>query len=135
MRITRGVTAAAGIPEERAPIIRISEEEFTPSTYNDPELTRRVTAALRRALGEENVLPAEPVMAGEDFSRYGMEEPKVPISMFWLGTVDPARLRAPRESGQRLPSLHSSEYAPVPAPSIRTGVRAMTAAVLDLMKK
>ena len=134
-RITRGVAAAAGIPEERAPIIRISEEEFTPSTYNDPELTRRVAAALRRALGEENVLAAEPVMAGEDFSRYGMEEPKVPISMLWLGTVDPARLRAARESGRRLPSLHSSEFAPLPEPTIRTGVKAMTSAVLDLMSK
>ena len=134
-RITRGVAAAAGIPEERAPVIRISEDEFTPSTYNDPELTERVTAALKRALGAENVLAVEPVMGGEDFSRYGMEEPKVPISMFWLGTVEPARVQEAREKGQRLPSLHSSQYAPLPEPAIRTGVKAMTSAVLELMKK
>ncbi|HEX9760823.1 MAG TPA: amidohydrolase [Candidatus Acidoferrales bacterium] len=134
-RITRGVAAAAGIPEERAPVIRISEDEFTPSTYNDPELTGRVTAALQRALGPENVLAVEPVMGGEDFSRYGMEEPRVPISMFWLGTVDPARVEEAREKGQRLPSLHSSAFAPLPEPTLRTGVKAMTSAVLELMKK
>jgi len=31
--------------------------------------------------------------------------------------------------------LHSSKFAPVPEPTIRTGMVAMTAAVLDLMKK
>jgi hypothetical protein len=31
--------------------------------------------------------------------------------------------------------LHSALFAPVPAPTIRTGVLGMTAAVLDLMKK
>lgn len=134
-RIARGVAAAAGIPEERAPVVRISEDEFTPSTYNDPELTGRVTAALERTLGKENVQAVEPVMAGEDFSRYGMEEPKVPILIFWLGTVEPARVREANEKGLRLPSLHSSAFAPLPAPSIRTGVRAMTSAVLELMKK
>jgi hippurate hydrolase len=134
-RITRGVAAAAGVPEERAPVVRISEEEFTPATYNDPELTARVTAALERALGKENVLGVEPVMGGEDFSRYGMEEPRVPISMFWLGTVDPERVAAARARGERLPSLHSSLFAPQPEPAIRTGVKAMTAAVLELLKK
>jgi hypothetical protein len=31
--------------------------------------------------------------------------------------------------------LHSSLFAPLPEPTIRTGVKAMTCAVLDLMKK
>jgi hypothetical protein len=35
----------------------------------------------------------------------------------------------------QLPGLHSAFFAPVASPTIRTGVLAMSAAVLDLMKK
>jgi hypothetical protein len=34
-----------------------------------------------------------------------------------------------------LPGLHSALFAPVPEPTLRTGVKAMTSAVLDLLKK
>jgi hippurate hydrolase len=34
-----------------------------------------------------------------------------------------------------LPSLHSSKFAPLPEPTITTGVEAMTAAVLEVLKK
>jgi hypothetical protein len=44
--------------------------------------------------------------------------------MFWLGAVDPARYREAREQGLTLPSLHSSEFAPLPEPAIRIGVTA-----------
>jgi amidohydrolase len=134
-RITKGVAAAAGIPPERAPIVRIQENEYTPSTYNDPALTGRIAKVFEQTFGKENVIRTDPVMGGEDFSQYGLTEPKVPIFMFWLGTIDPARVRDAREKGQRLPALHSSEYAPLPEPAIRTGVKAMTTAVLHLMPK
>jgi amidohydrolase len=133
-RITNGIAAAAGVPAERAPIIEVSPDHV-PATVNDPELTRRVAGSLERALGKENVLAGEPVMASEDFSLYALEDPKPPISMFWLGAVDPEKLKDAKERGARLPGPHSSEFAPVPEPTIRTGVKAMTAAVLDLMKK
>jgi hippurate hydrolase len=55
--------------------------------------------------------------------------------MFWLGAVDPAKIKDAQEHGTRLPSLHSSEFAPDAEPAIRTGVRAMTSAVMDLLKK
>lgn len=134
-RIARGVALAAGIPEERAPIVTFSEDEFTPSTYNDPVLTRRVAAALAQELGKENVIQTEPVMGGEDFSRYALEGNQIPICMFWLGAVPPARWKEAKERGETLPSLHSAEFAPEAETALRTGVRAMTAAVLDLMKK
>ena len=134
-RIAHGVAAAAGIPPDRAPIVEIPEEEFTPSTYNDPNLTGRVARALKMALGSENVFETDPVMGGEDFGQFGLQPPKVPICIFWLGAVDPARIREARETGASLPSLHSSEFAPVPDGTLRTGVKAMTSAVLDLMRK
>jgi len=34
-----------------------------------------------------------------------------------------------------LPTLHSALFAPLPEPTIRTGIKAMTSAVLELMKK
>jgi amidohydrolase len=133
-RITNGVAAAAGVPAERAPIIEVAQDRV-PATINDSDLTNRVGAALQRALGKENVLPGEPVMASEDFSLFALEDPKPPICMFWLGAADPARLKDAMEKGTRLPGPHSSEFAPVPGPAIRTGVKAMTSVVMDLLKK
>lgn len=133
-RITNGVAAAAGVPAERAPIIEVAQDRV-PATINDSALTNRVGAALQRALGKENVLPGEPVMASEDFSLFALEDPKPPICMFWLGAADPAKLKDATEKGTRLPGPHSSEFAPVPGPAIRTGVKAMTSAVMDLLKK
>ncbi len=74
----------------------------------------------------------EPVMGGEDFSRYALEG-EIPITIFWLGAVDPAKLASHQEKGIALPSLHSSRFAPLAEPAIRTGVTAMVAAVLELM--
>ncbi|MFQ5695175.1 MAG: M20 family metallopeptidase, partial [Terriglobia bacterium] len=90
-RITEGVAAAAGVPPARAPIVSFSEEEFTPTTYNHPALTRRLVPELQRVLGSDNVVEIDPVMAGEDFSRYSLEDYSIPIFLFWVGGVDPAR--------------------------------------------
>ena len=133
-RITNGITSAAGVPPERAPIIEIASDHV-PATINNPELTRRVAAALERSLGKENVLPDQAGMASEDFSLYALEDPKPPICMFRLGAVDAAKLKQVEDNGVTLPGPHSSQFAPVPEPTIRTGVKAMTAAVLDLLKK
>jgi len=75
------------------------------------------------------------VMGSEDFSLFALAEPKPPTMMFWLGAVDPAKWKEAQEKGTRLPSLHSSEFAPLPEPAIRTGVKAMTAAAMELLKK
>jgi hypothetical protein len=55
--------------------------------------------------------------------------------MFWLGATDPQILQDAKEKGTRVPGLHSGVFLPLPEPAIRTGVRAMTATVLDLLKK
>jgi hippurate hydrolase len=133
-RATNGIAAAAGIPSERAPIIEVSKDGV-PATINDPALTRRIAAAMEKELGKENVVQGKPIMASEDFSLFALQDPKPPITMFWLGAVDPAKIKEAQEKGTRLPSLHSSEFAPLPEPAIRTGVRAMTTAVTELLKK
>ena len=133
-RVTKGVAIAAGIPSELAPIVKVSETEVTTATYNDPALTDRLTTVFAKALGEENVLKANPVMGSEDFGYFSLDH-KIPSMMFWLGAVDPLKIKQSKEGGPALPSLHSSHFAPLPEPTLRTGVKATTAAVLDLMKK
>jgi amidohydrolase len=133
-RIVNGVAAAAGVPAERAPVITISKDNV-PATINNTELTNRGAAAMRKAIGNENVVAGLPIMASEDFSLYALAGPRPPTTMFWLGASDPGLLRAAVEKGARLPGMHSSEFAPLPEPAIRAGVKAMSAAVIDLLKK
>jgi amidohydrolase len=134
-RITKGIAAGAGIPEERSPEVKVSDTEVTPATYNDPALTERLAETFRKTLGAENAVKLNPIMASEDFGRFGLEGRQIPICMFTLGAVDPEKVAQSRKTGVPLPSLHSSLFAPLPEPTLRTGVKAMTAAVLELMKK
>jgi hippurate hydrolase len=134
-RISRGEAIAAGIPDDLMPVVTVVEQEAAHATYNDPALTRRVRAAVTAWLGPDRVVKAEPIMASEDFSQYGRTVEKVPICFFIIGASAPEKLAESRRTGIPLPSLHSSKFAPVPEPTIRTGVTAMTAAALDLLAK
>ena len=134
-RIAQGIAAAGGVPAERAPIVTVSKNEFTPATYNNPELTKRLVVAWKKSLGPENVEIVDPTMGGEDFSEYSLPDHSVPAVDFHVGAVAPEKIAEQKKTGTPLPSLHSSKFAPVPEPTIRTGIVAMTAAVLDLMKK
>jgi amidohydrolase len=134
-RIAKGIALAAGMPEDRAPIVKVSETEVTAAMYNDPTLTARVVAAMKTALGPDKLVQLEPVMGSEDFGQFGLEDHKIPTFMFRVGAIDAERIVKSKETGVPLPSLHSSLFWPVPEPTIRTGVRAMTVAVLELMRK
>jgi amidohydrolase len=131
-RIVKGVAATAGIPEQLAPTVKVAEGSN--STYNDPQLVERLAGAFRQALGEENVVEVPPIMASEDFGYFSLDH-KIAATIFWLGASDPAKVKQSRETGVALPGLHSALFAPVPEPTLRTGVKAMTSAVLELMKK
>lgn len=132
-RITKGIALAAGIPNDRAPIVKASETEVTAATYNEPQLTERLAGVFRTALGSDNVVKVAPIMASEDFGYLSLDQ-KIPSTIFWLGAVDPAKVKLSKETGTPLPSLHSALFAPVPEPTLRTGIKAMTSAVLELMK-
>ena len=131
-RISEGIARAAGVPPDRLPLMSILDS--TPPTYNNPALAGRVSQAMARVLGKENVLNLKPVMGGEDFGLYGRTPQKVPVCMFWLGAVAPQKMRdSQMPGGQPLPSLHSSSYAPDPEPTLKTGVKALTAIATDLL--
>jgi len=134
-RIAKGIATTAGVPPERAPIVEVLKDEFTPATYNNPELTKRLVAVWKKVLGAQNVEATEPTMGGEDFSEYSLPDHSIPACDFHIGAVDPAKIAESKKSGVPLPSLHSSKFAPIPEPTIRIGTIAMTSAVLELMRK
>ena len=131
-RICRGEALAAGLPEDRLPVVTI-ENEFTPATYNDPALTQRLIGVFKTWFGETNLFLRKPSMGGEDFGEFGRTPEKIPICMFNVGGVPPEAIKESERSGKALPSLHSSLWAPVPEPTIKAGITAMTAAVLEFM--
>ncbi len=133
-QIAKGVASAGGVPADRMPAVTVLNEGL-PATYNNPELTRRLVTVWKRALGDENVQMVDPTMGGEDFSEYSLADHSIPAVDFHIGAVDPAKIAEYKKEGKELPSLHSSKFAPVPEPTIRTGIIGMTTAVLELMKK
>lgn len=134
-RICRGEAIAAGMPDELMPVVTLVENDFTPALSNHPALTARVRGAIAGWLGAERVETIDPEMGGEDFSRFGSTVEQVPICLIRLGVVDPAKFAESQRTGTPLPSLHSDKFAPVPEPTIKTGVTALTAVALDLLKK
>src|SRR5438552_11365538 len=133
-QIAKGVASAGGVPADRMPAVTVLNEGL-PATYNNPKLTRRLVTVWKRALGDENVQMVDPTMGGEDFSEYSLADHSIPAVDFHIGAVDPAKIAEYKKEGKELPSLHSSKFAPVPEPTIRTGISGMTTAVLELMKK
>jgi amidohydrolase len=134
-RIARQCAITAGLPQDKLPEVKVREDEFTRATYNNPELVKRVSAALKNALGDDKVVPKDPTMGGEDFCEYSLPDHSIPAFMFVVGAVDPAKVADSKKTGTPLPSLHSSKFAPVPEPTIRTGIIGMTSAVLELLKR
>jgi hippurate hydrolase len=127
-RIPRGLAQAAGIPEDRMPVYTHLGHESIGATFNDPKLTERLAAAVRRELGDANVIDVDMAMVSEDFSLFGAE---VPAVMLWLGAGSGEAIAAGTQ-----PGLHSARYAPAdPALVLRTGVRTTVASVLELLRR
>ncbi|HEY2799928.1 MAG TPA: amidohydrolase [Chthoniobacterales bacterium] len=135
-QIAKGCAIAGGWPQDKLPEVHVRQNEFTPATYNNPDLTRRLVGVWKKSLGGKNVEIIDPTMGGEDFSEYSLPDHSIPAVDFHVGAVSPEKIAASKKPGALpLPSLHSSKFAPVPEPTIRTGLIAMTSAVLDLMGK
>src|ERR1051326_2584692 len=101
-RIAKGCAAAAGVPADRAPIVEVLKDEFTPATYNNPELTKRLVAVWKKILGPDNVDMVDPTMGGEDFSEYSLPDHSIPAVDFHIGAVDPAKIAEYKKEGKEL---------------------------------
>jgi hippurate hydrolase len=133
-QISHGVAKTAGMPDELLPEV-VVKEEYTPSVYNQPEFTQQVVNNLKETLGDKNIVSVDPVMAGEDFSRFGRTKEKIPSTLLWLGSVNQEKYKNAKENNKPLPSLHSGKFAPDAKPTITTGVLGMTSNAIKLMKK
>lgn len=133
-RAAQGVALAAGVPDDRGPVITVLENESTPVTYNDPALTARIKTAIAGVLGAQNVIDDPLAMGSEDFGLFGLDGHQIPTVMFWLGAMDPTKFAEASAAGKELPGLHSNHFEPLPEPTLRTGVEAMTSAAISLLK-
>ena len=133
-RIAEAQARSAGLSDDLMPVVKI-ESDYTPSTYNDPALTKRVMGAISQSLGAERVYERPPSMGGEDFSQFSRTDDGIPSLIFWVGGVDrKAFMAAEAGKGPRPPANHSPFFAPLPEPSLKTGVQAMSASALELLK-
>ncbi len=132
-RIVRGQAIAAGLPNDKMPTV-ILKDEHTPALYNDPDFSNKVLDFIRNEIGQENVHEIPAVMGGEDFGRFGRQEPKIPSFLFWLGGVSKDDWERYQKGEITLASNHSPFFAPIPQPTLSTGVSAITSSAIGLLQ-
>ena len=134
-RIARGEAIAAGVPDDRMPIVTIREGQHTPATRNSEKLANRALELFGRHFGADRTTVLQPFMVGEDVGRYWLNDPSIEGTLFWVGGVPKAQWDAAGGDTTKLPSLHSPLWAPDAEAVISTATEAMTVAALDLLKK
>jgi hippurate hydrolase len=126
-RIARAEAAAGGATQE--PKIEVSEGlKFT---VNDPQLAARLEHALQPVLGTQNVVNDQRRTVSEDFGEFGRVA-GVPSVMMFVGAVKPEKIAEAQRTGETLPSLHSSHWAPDLEPTMRTAILTEVTSALDL---
>jgi amidohydrolase len=131
INITRGAAISAGLPENKMPLVVFDNSDNRPVS-NNPELVMESVNSMKKILGEKNIIRVDPSTVAEDFGKYGLTEEKIPIALFWLGGVNNKLYEEHLAVGKALPPLHNSSFAPDFDPTFRTGVEAMSKAIIDL---
>jgi amidohydrolase len=125
--IERTAKAVASMSNAPEPLVTITEG--IKAVINDPGVVATAEKALKAAFGDR-LRPIPPVAPSEDFSEF--VNSGVPSMFFRIGVHEPERVAAARAGeGPQLAANHSPLFAPVPKPTIETGIEAMTLAVLS----
>jgi hippurate hydrolase len=132
-QMAMGIATTAGLPPDKMPTVTVREDESTPIEYNDPALSARVKAALVATLGTWNVAENPLIMPSEDVGEFSLGN-KIPLCYFSLGAGYPQLVAAANAGGPPVPNAHTSKFQPDPAPTIETGVTAMTAVAVSLLQ-
>lgn len=134
-RIAANVGRMNGLPEDKLPEVRVGFES-TPVTINDDKLTARVRGAFTTAFGPA-IMHYEPreSMGAEDFAYFIRKDLGVPGAYFEIGGTPQAEIDAEKAGGKPVPSHHSPFFRIEPRPAVTLGTKAMTVAVLDLLRK
>ena len=126
-------TAMATATMAGAPEPELSFTQGGDATVNDAALVERTETVLKAAFGSQ-VRRMPPITPSEDFAEFGAAG--VPSMFFLVGVLDPRDVAASRQPGGKpLAGNHSPFFAPVPEPSIKTAVKAMSLAVLSAMQR
>jgi len=133
-RIARGEAIAAGMPDDRMPVVTV-KDEFTPSTFNPPEFAEEMASVLKASFPSDRVVKAPAVMGGEDFGRFWRADNSIKSFIFWVGGVPADQMGRAAKGEITLPSLHSPFWAPEADTVIATASEAMTTLALDILKK
>ena len=129
-RIAKAAAMAARAPE---PIVRLRGESFTPALINESELTKKMVTLFKDVVGPDRLHERPMSMGGEDFSQFTRAGIR---TFYWhIGTADPMAYAEAKKGGKPLANTHSPLYAPVPEPTLRSGVLTMSMAVLQLAGK
>lgn len=123
--IERTANAVAAMSDAPKPEIRMNEG--TKAVINDPGVVATAEKVLKAAFGDKlRQTPAN--TTSEDFSEFAGAG--VPSMMFNIGVYEPEKWIAANKDGKPLAGNHSPQFAPVPKPTLQTGITAMTLAVL-----
>jgi len=133
-RIAKGEAIAAGMPEDRMPVMTL-RDGITPATFNTQPLTGRIAGSFTARFGKDRVQEVPPTMGGEDFSQYYLADKQAQALIFWVGGVPKDKWDAAKGDISKLPSLHSPFWAPDAPAVIETATEAMTTAALNLLAK
>jgi amidohydrolase len=134
-RIARGEAIAAGVPEDKMPVVTIRDEMYTPATFNTEKLSAHTLELFQQHFGAQRAIKTPAVMGGEDFSRFWLADNKIESLIFWVGGTPKPVWDAAGGDQQKLPSLHSPFWAPDAEAVVSTATEAMTLAALDVLKK
>jgi amidohydrolase len=108
-----------------------------PLTANDPEATKRITAAFRSHFTSGTVFNLGHQTASEDFS----DIPNAlgtPYTYWGIGGIDEEKYERARAAGRvekDIPVNHSEFFAPVIEPTLSTGTQALVVAALAYLAK
>lgn len=114
---------ATKIAESAGATAEVTIEKKTPVTFNDPALTEKMVASLRKAAGPENVIRINAVTGAEDFAFY---QKKVPGFFFFVGAMPPD------QEMSRVPAHHTPDFM-IDERAFFTGIKAMLNVTVDYM--
>ncbi len=132
-QMAAGLTTSYNLPADKAAKVTVRDDESTPVLYDDPKQTKSMAEVLSKTLGAANVIEGSKMMGSEDVGVFGLDG-KIPVTYLGLGAMDTDKLAKATAAGKALPGPHTSKFQPVPEPTLETGVTALTAMAVALLK-
>ncbi len=130
--VRRVANASAAMAGAAAPDVIMAETGA--AIVNSDALVLDTERAWQQAFGKAKVTRIPAMTASEDFSQFANQG--IPSMFFFTGIYDAQTIaEAERAGGKPIAFNHSPYYAPVPEPSIKMAVQAMTVAVMNMLKR